>query len=246
MQSGPSHGNGPRPLTKSDQKTDVKNPKKRTRTSRTALTTVVITDTMNFRAIVQEFTGIPAPPFSGSSYSYSPRLDLFVDANITILKSSDCVQLATESDLGILKQAQNMLNLHNFPPCLNLPGFTHDHEELENVSSRAKGIRVCIVICTDVVGGRMKKQQSAFLIALFVIDTCGGGRMGDFLCTRLPNYGRIILAQISSASVIPLATMLFLVLPDDPSTCVMHGLVLNLNHCLSSFCISWNAPAANK
>ncbi|GMI90947.1 hypothetical protein HRI_002764000 [Hibiscus trionum] len=181
-QSRPSHDEGPRPLTKSDQKSAVKNPKKRTRASRTAPTTVLTTDTINFRAIVQEFTGIPAPPFSGSSYS--PRLNLFgsgsgmrsrhletlgslypqrpsakrvkptpiasssspslltcplVDANVTdrtsnntIPTSSHCVQLASESDLGILKQPQNMINLQNFQsfvhhqplhPCLNLPGF---------------------------------------------------------------------------------------------------------------------------
>lgn len=89
-------------------------------------------------------------------------------------------------------------------------------------------------------------KKTAFLIAMFVIATSVGGlfggRMGDFLSTRLPNSGRIILAQISSASAIPLAAILLLVLPDDPSTGVMHGLVL----IIVGFCISWNAPAANK
>lgn len=54
----------------------VKNSKKRTRTSRRAPTTVLTTDTSNFRAMVQEFTGIPSQPFSVGS-SYSRRLDLF-------------------------------------------------------------------------------------------------------------------------------------------------------------------------
>lgn len=54
----------------------LKNPKKRTRTSRRAPTTVLTTDTSNFRAMVQEFTGIPSQPFSVGS-SYSRRLDLF-------------------------------------------------------------------------------------------------------------------------------------------------------------------------
>ncbi|KAJ0024948.1 hypothetical protein Pint_08328 [Pistacia integerrima] len=58
-----------------DQINVVKNPKKRTRASRRAPTTVLTTDTSNFRAMVQEFTGIPAQPFSGSSYTR--RLDLF-------------------------------------------------------------------------------------------------------------------------------------------------------------------------
>ncbi|KAK4428517.1 VQ motif-containing protein 22 [Sesamum alatum] len=58
----------------------IKNPKKRTRASRRAPTTVLTTDTSNFRQMVQEFTGIPAAPFSGSS-PYSRRLDLFSAAS---------------------------------------------------------------------------------------------------------------------------------------------------------------------
>jgi hypothetical protein len=61
--------NGVRPTTQ-------RNSKKRTRATRRAPTTVLTTDTTNFRAMVQEFTGIPSPPFSGGS-PYSRRLDLF-------------------------------------------------------------------------------------------------------------------------------------------------------------------------
>ncbi|KAM0005297.1 putative VQ motif-containing protein [Helianthus debilis subsp. tardiflorus] len=53
----------------------TKNPKKRTRASRRAPTTVMTTDTANFRQMVQEFTGIPAVPFSSSAYS--SRRDLY-------------------------------------------------------------------------------------------------------------------------------------------------------------------------
>lgn len=53
-----------------------RNPKKRSRASRRAPTTVLTTDTTNFRAMVQEFTGIPAPPFNSSAFPRS-RLDLF-------------------------------------------------------------------------------------------------------------------------------------------------------------------------
>ncbi|KAL0366411.1 UNVERIFIED_CONTAM: hypothetical protein Sradi_3531200 [Sesamum radiatum] len=52
----------------------IKNPKKRTRASRRAPTTVLKTDTANFRQMVQEFTGIPADPFSTSPYSRRPDL----------------------------------------------------------------------------------------------------------------------------------------------------------------------------
>jgi hypothetical protein len=46
--------------------------RKRTRASRRAPTTVLTTDTSNFRAMVQEFTGIPSPPFAASA---RPRFD---------------------------------------------------------------------------------------------------------------------------------------------------------------------------
>ncbi|XP_058751107.1 uncharacterized protein LOC131624147 isoform X1 [Vicia villosa] len=87
--------------------------------------------------------------------------------------------------------------------------------------------------------------KTAFLIALFVVaSSLGGlfgGKMGDILSRHLPNSGRIILAQISSGSAIPLAAILLLGLPDDPSTTLSHGLLL----IIMGFCISWNAPATN-
>ncbi|XP_038883509.1 protein transport protein SEC31-like [Benincasa hispida] len=55
----------------------VRNPRKRTRASRRAPTTILTTDTSNFRAMVQEFTGIPAPPFTPASSFPRARLDLF-------------------------------------------------------------------------------------------------------------------------------------------------------------------------
>ncbi|CAH8326775.1 unnamed protein product [Eruca vesicaria subsp. sativa] len=58
----------------------TRNPKKRSRVSRRAPTTVLTTDTSNFRAMVQEFTGNPSTPFTGLSSSSSfprSRFDLF-------------------------------------------------------------------------------------------------------------------------------------------------------------------------
>lgn len=54
----------------------ARNPKKRSRASRRAPTTVLTTDTTNFRQMVQEFTGIPAPPFSASGFPTRTRFDL--------------------------------------------------------------------------------------------------------------------------------------------------------------------------
>ncbi|CAO2201687.1 unnamed protein product [Urochloa humidicola] len=49
--------------------------RKRARASRRAPTTVLTTDTSNFRAMVQEFTGIPAPPFAAAGAAARSRLD---------------------------------------------------------------------------------------------------------------------------------------------------------------------------
>uniref|UniRef100_A0A7N2LZE4 Major facilitator superfamily (MFS) profile domain-containing protein n=1 Tax=Quercus lobata TaxID=97700 RepID=A0A7N2LZE4_QUELO len=89
-------------------------------------------------------------------------------------------------------------------------------------------------------------KTTALLWTLFIIAASlgglFGGKMGDSLAKRLPNSGRILLSQISSGSAIPLAAILLLVLPDDPSTGFMHGLVLFV----MGLSISWNAPATNK
>ncbi|XP_023002983.1 uncharacterized protein LOC111496730 [Cucurbita maxima] len=88
-------------------------------------------------------------------------------------------------------------------------------------------------------------EKTGFLWALFIIaGSLGGlfgGRMGDILSKRFPNSGRIVLSQISSGSAIPLAAILLLVLPDDPSTGFLHGLVLFI----MGFSMSWNGPATN-
>ncbi|KAE9449970.1 hypothetical protein C3L33_18123, partial [Rhododendron williamsianum] len=82
-------------------------------------------------------------------------------------------------------------------------------------------------IWLELIGFSHKKV--AFLWTLFSIavslDGLFGGKMGDILGQRYPNSGRIILSQISSGSAIPLAAILLLVLPDDPSTAFMHGTV---------------------
>ncbi|KAL4362644.1 hypothetical protein GQ457_04G034650 [Hibiscus cannabinus] len=88
-------------------------------------------------------------------------------------------------------------------------------------------------------------ETTAFIMTLFVVSgSLGGlfgGKMGDVLAKRYPNSGRIILSQISSGSAIPIAAVLLLGLPDDPSTAFMHGLVF----LIMGFCISWNGAATN-
>ncbi|XP_059624290.1 uncharacterized protein LOC132267213 isoform X2 [Cornus florida] len=83
----------PPPASSSDQiptQTHTRNPKKRPRASRRAPTTVLTTDTTNFRTMVQEFTGIPAPPFA-SSLPFSrttTRLDLGLFGTPSIIRSN--------------------------------------------------------------------------------------------------------------------------------------------------------------
>ncbi|KAL8134017.1 hypothetical protein AgCh_009188 [Apium graveolens] len=70
----------------SQSQVGARNPKKRSRASRRAPTTVLTTDTSNFRAMVQEFTGIPAPPFTSSSFPRT-RLDLFTSPTPSSFRS---------------------------------------------------------------------------------------------------------------------------------------------------------------
>lgn len=88
-------------------------------------------------------------------------------------------------------------------------------------------------------------ETTAFLWTLFTvagsIGALFGGKMGDALAQRLPNAGRIILSQISAGSAIPLAAILLLALPYDPSSALSHGLVLFI----MGLIISWNAAATN-
>jgi len=86
---------------------------------------------------------------------------------------------------------------------------------------------------------------TGFLMTLFSVATSigglFGGKMGDFLARHFPNGGRIILSQISSGSAIPLAAILLLALPYDPSTGFSHALAIFIMGLL----ISWNGAATN-
>ncbi|XP_062196507.1 uncharacterized protein LOC133899532 [Phragmites australis] len=68
-----------------------------------------------------------------------------------------------------------------------------------------------------------------------------GGLIGDPVSRRFPNTGRIALAQISSASALPLGAILLLALPNDPSTGVAHAVAFFI----MGFAISWNASSTN-
>ncbi|CAI9777638.1 unnamed protein product [Fraxinus pennsylvanica] len=83
----PAAVSGPSDNHNHDLNQVARNPKKRSRASRRAPTTVLTTDTTNFRAMVQEFTGIPAPPFTSSPYQRS-RIELFGKPTVAVRSSS--------------------------------------------------------------------------------------------------------------------------------------------------------------
>uniref|UniRef100_A0ACD5XWX1 Uncharacterized protein n=1 Tax=Avena sativa TaxID=4498 RepID=A0ACD5XWX1_AVESA len=82
--------------------------------------------------------------------------------------------------------------------------------------------------------------MSAFAVAISVGGPLGG-KMGDALARRYPDAGRIVMSQISAGSVVPLAAILLLGLPNDPSTGVAHALVLFA----MVLVMSWNSAATN-
>ncbi|EEE69583.1 hypothetical protein OsJ_29122 [Oryza sativa Japonica Group] len=87
-------------------------------------------------------------------------------------------------------------------------------------------------------------ETAVFTTVFAVATSLGGllgGKMGDALARRYPDAGRIVLSQISAGSAVPLAAVLLLALPDDPSTGVAHCLVLFV----MGLIISWNAAATN-
>ncbi|KAJ4758843.1 Major facilitator superfamily protein [Rhynchospora pubera] len=88
-------------------------------------------------------------------------------------------------------------------------------------------------------------QETAVLMTIFAIS-CSvgsllGGKMGDYFSIKYPNAGRIVLAQISSGSAVPLAALLLLALPDDSNTGFSHGFIMFI----MGLSITWNAPATN-
>ncbi|OVA14181.1 VQ [Macleaya cordata] len=95
-----------------------RNPKKRSRASRRAPTTVLTTDTSNFRAMVQEFTGIPAPPFSASTFPRT-RLDLF-NTSSTVRSGSHLLDHPSPPSYLLRPFAQKL----NPPPFLSSSSFS--------------------------------------------------------------------------------------------------------------------------
>lgn len=90
--------------------------KKRPRASRRPPTTVLTTDTSNFRAMVQEFTGIPAPPFAGGAATGArSRFDHLFPSR----SSSSAAAAALPQYL--LRPFAHSKQLHAYPPPFTSP-----------------------------------------------------------------------------------------------------------------------------
>ncbi|KAF8688729.1 hypothetical protein HU200_042206 [Digitaria exilis] len=99
--------------------------RKRTRASRRAPTTVLTTDTSNFRAMVQEFTGIPSPPFGAAvgigvgspAASLRTRFDHIFPPPSSSLRSGAAADAATASlPPYLLRPFPHKLPTTTFPP----------------------------------------------------------------------------------------------------------------------------------
>ncbi|KAL3504721.1 hypothetical protein ACH5RR_034562 [Cinchona calisaya] len=130
-------------LLQSDQpNVVVKNPKKRTRASRRAPTTVLTTDTTNFRQMVQEFTGIPTAPFSAGS-PYSRRFDLFSTGSSNLRSSATHLadSLGSLYNHPLRPSAQKLqlsapFVVQSSDHHLGMPKQPHNHQELLNMQNQ--------------------------------------------------------------------------------------------------------------
>lgn len=129
----------------------ARNPKKRSRASRRAPTTVLTTDTTNFRAMVQEFTGIPAPPFPSSYFPPRSRFDLFASAPNSSIRSA----AASNNPLNI-SQPPNYLR-RPFPQKIQPPPFL----SFSSASSSSSSSSLMLSCLADNIGSASSTTTSA-------------------------------------------------------------------------------------
>ncbi|KAI3762190.1 hypothetical protein L1987_52614 [Smallanthus sonchifolius] len=177
------------------------NPKKRTRASRRAPTTILTTDTTNFRKMVQEFTGIPTSPFTTTT-PLSRRLDLFrptphklqqpppfLNPNNNIVESGTSnFQLYPSNIHELQKQPSTLMDLQNpmvsFQTLLqtSLPQHSNGLQGLQSSSKRWRDQTEKFESFEDDNIGRSKLDSG--LDNVVVSSRSGGG--GDQVQGDLP------------------------------------------------------------
>ncbi|BAT78528.1 hypothetical protein LR48_Vigan04g189400 [Vigna angularis] len=207
----------PQPLSSPPQTTNlVRNSKKRSRASRRAPTTVLTTDTTNFRSMVQEFTGIPAPPFSPSFsrrlplrsnplLSTSSRTSLHNNATISLSPNNNSINYQLLPDLSLpYHPPQNIMQHHPIPTF-------HPSYSLQPLVPAGFGAKSLFMPALDahdlvVAQGHEHVVSEGMLQRSGGDGDCrdgsivGGGRRDSFRCLDGNNYGGCKLNISVSAS----------------------------------------------
>lgn len=134
--------------------------------------------------------------------------------------------------------------------------------ELRDGVRRVLNIRTFQVILSQAVVGQIPWNAMAFftlwlelagfshIIAALLVSLLSvgnifgslfGGWLGDRLALRFPNIGRILCAQMSAGSAIPLTAILLFGLPYGGKYPISFGVVF----VIMGFMTSWNSPACN-
>ncbi|CAJ1974118.1 unnamed protein product [Sphenostylis stenocarpa] len=194
----------------------VRNSKKRSRASRRAPTTVLTTDTTNFRSMVQEFTGIPAPPFSPSFsrrlplrpnplLSTSSRTSLHNNNTINLSPNNNSINYQQLPDLSLPYQPPQNIMQHHLIPTFN-PSYSL--QPLVPAGFGAKSLFMPTLDGHDLVGaqGHEHVVSEGMLLRSGSDGDCrdggsiGGGRRDSFRCLDGNNYGGCKLNISVSAS----------------------------------------------
>lgn len=194
----------------------VRNSKKRSRASRRAPTTVLTTDTTNFRSMVQEFTGIPAPPFSpsfsrrlplrsNSLLSTSLRSSLHNNTTINLSPDNNPINYQLLPDLSLPYQTPENIMQHH-----PIPTF-HPSYSLQPLVPAGFGAKSLFMPALDahdlvVAQGHEHVVSEGMLLRSVGDGDCrdggnvGGGRRDSFRCLDGNNYGGCKLNISVSAS----------------------------------------------
>ncbi|CAO2188095.1 unnamed protein product [Urochloa humidicola] len=173
--------------------------RKRARASRRAPTTVLTTDTSNFRAMVQEFTGIPAPPFASAASSPAARSRLD-----SLLFPSRSAAAAASLPQYLLRPFAHKLP-HAYPP----PASTSSPAPATAAVATPAGASTAAMVSGD---GYQHHLTTSAPSALLGMQDHGGG-VGGYL-----SFQSALAVQLDGGGVAP---------PPDPADFLglTHGVV---------------------
>ncbi|CAH9101501.1 unnamed protein product [Cuscuta europaea] len=143
----------------------VKNSKKRSRASRRAPTTVLTTDTANFRQMVQEFTGIPMDPFS-VGLPYSRRLDLFSTASgsahldgLGVSPLFNRNGSGSNPSMGMAKENPDLFNMQPSNNLTRLPAVDRPLLQPPSTDNPSSGNHEQLLVSANMYSGRRRTDE---------------------------------------------------------------------------------------